>query len=71
MSLDIKTIFDNDEIAAEKRQSHIVTDIKEAVRDQNRVNIYIDNKFFCSLDISQVVDFHLKIGLKLEEGKLA
>ena len=43
MSLDIKTIFDNDEIAAEKRQSHIVTDIKEAVRDQNRVNIYIIN----------------------------
>lgn len=71
MSLDIKTIFDNDEIAAKKWQSHIVTDIKEAVRDQNRVNIYIDNKFFCSLDISQVVDFHLKIGLKLEEDKLA
>lgn len=62
--LDTITIFDG-ETANKEAQSHRITDIKEAVRDKNRVNIYIDDKFFCSLDISQVVDFHLKIGKEI------
>lgn len=67
--LEASTIFDHDE-AGKKAQSHRVTDIKEAVRDQNRVNIYIDDKFFCSLDISQVVDFGIKIGRELSDEEL-
>ena len=63
--LETITIFDDE--AVDKKQSHRITDIKEAVRDKNRVNIYIDDKFFCSLDISQVVDLHLKIGKELWE----
>ncbi len=62
--LDTITIFDDEAL---KAKSHRVTDIKQAVRDQNRVNIYVDDKFFCSLDISQVVDFHLKIGKEISE----
>lgn len=65
--LETFTIFDDE--AARNTQSHRITDIKEAVRDQNRVNIYVDNKFFCSLDISQVVDFHLKIGKELSDDE--
>ena len=63
--LETITIFDDE--AVDKKQSHRITDIKEAVRDKNRVNIYIDDKFFCSLDISQVVDLHLKIGKELSD----
>ncbi len=48
-----------------------ITDIKAAVRDQNRVNIYLDDNFFCSLDLSQVVDFHLKIGKTLDDAERA
>ncbi len=50
--------------------SHRVTDIKEAIHT-DRLNIYINDKFFCSLDISQVVDFKLKIGRELSEEELA
>ena len=65
--LDTITIFDDD---APKEHSHRVTDIKEAVRDKNRVNIFVDDKFYCSLDISQVVDFAIKIGRKLSDEEL-
>ncbi len=42
-----------------------ITDLKSGVRDQNRVNIFIDDKFCFSLDLAQVVDYHLKIGKTL------
>ncbi|MFV0484741.1 MAG: RecX family transcriptional regulator [Candidatus Saccharimonadales bacterium] len=47
--------------------SFVVTKISEAVKDKNRVNVFIDEKFFCSLDISQLADLGLKIGAKLSE----
>ena len=67
--LETHTIFD-DAVGSKKPIAHRVSDIKEAVRDKNRVNIYIDDKFFCSLDISQVVDLHLKIGRELSSEEL-
>jgi regulatory protein len=63
--LETHTIFDEATAGSKKPAARRVTDIKEAVRDQNRANIYIDDKFFCSLDISQVVDLHIKIGREL------
>ena len=69
--LETITIFDDDQTAPKRAQSHRITDIKQAVRDQNRVNIYLDDKFFCSLDISQVVDLHLKIGKELSDDERA
>ena len=68
--LKTQTIFD-DGPAGEKPAGHRISDIREAVRDKNRVNIYIDDKYFCSLDIAQVVDLHLKIGRELDEEKLS
>ena len=67
--LETITIFDDDE-PTNKSQAHRVTDIKEAVRDKNRVNIYIDNKFYCSLDIAQVVDLGVKIGRVFSANEL-
>ena len=69
--LEKHTIFDDTPTGAKASVEHCVTDLKEAVRDKNRVNVYIDDKFFCSLDISQVVDFHLKIGRVLADKELA
>ena len=48
----------------------VVTDMREALRSPNRVNIYVDYNFAFSLDISQVVDFKLKIGRILEPNEL-
>lgn len=68
--LETHTIFDEVTAGSKKPAARRVTDIKEAVRDQNRVNIYIDDKFFCSLDIAQVVDLHIKIGRELSPEEL-
>ncbi|MBQ6396309.1 RecX family transcriptional regulator [Candidatus Saccharibacteria bacterium] len=42
-----------------------ITALKPALRDKNRVNIFLDEKFAFSLDLAQVVDFKLKLGLVL------
>lgn len=55
---------------AESLDSHKVTDIKAAVHSE-RLNIFIDDKFFCSLDISQVVDLKIKVGRELSDQELA
>ena len=68
--LEVSTIFDDDQ-TEQKTRSHRITDIKEAVRDRNRVNVYVNNKYYCSLDISQVVDFGVKIGRELTDAELA
>ena len=39
-----------------------VTNIKQGIKNPNRANIFINDKFSFSLDISQIVDFKLKIG---------
>ena len=50
--------------------SSTITAIKPAVKNENRVNIFIDEKFAFSLDISQVVDFKLKVGKSLSKTEL-
>ena len=47
-----------------------ITDLKSGARDQNRVNIFVDSEFAFSLDVAQVVDFHLKVGKKLTKKEI-
>lgn len=47
-----------------------ITDIRAAVRDENRVNIFIDNEYSFSLDISQVVELKIKVGREISEEEL-
>lgn len=47
--------------------AHKVTDIKQSLKDENRVNIFIDYSFAFSLDIAQVVDYKLKVGKALSD----
>lgn len=68
--LETITISGDDEASARRSQPHRITDIKEAVRDKNRVNIYINDKFYCSLDISQVVDLGIKVGRSLSNEEM-
>lgn len=48
-----------------------ITDIKQAVRNENRVNIYVNGKYAFSLDVAQVVDMEVKIGRVISEEELA
>jgi regulatory protein len=47
-----------------------ITDLRPATRDNNRVNVFIDNKFAFSLTIAQVADFKLKIGRELSDEEI-
>ena len=48
-----------------------ITDLKQGVRNPDRVNVYVDGKFLFSLDVSQVVDLGVKVGLEISEDELA
>ena len=47
-----------------------ITNIKQAVKNENRVNIYVDGKYSFSLDIAQLVDFKIKVGQEISESDL-
>lgn len=47
-----------------------ITDIKQAVRSENRVNIYLNGKYSFSLDLAQVVDLGIKIGRVITPAEL-
>ncbi len=57
--------------SGDKNKELVITDLKQGVKNQNRVNVFVDGKFSFSLDIAQVVDFGLKVGLEVSEEKLA
>ncbi len=48
----------------------IITNIQSQVKNPDRLNIFIDDEFKFSLDISQVVDFRLKIGTEINDDDL-
>lgn len=39
-----------------------ITNLKQGVKNPNRVNVFVNGEFSFSLGLSQVVDYHLKIG---------
>jgi regulatory protein len=48
-----------------------ITNISPQIRDQNRVNISIDGKYSFSLDIAQIGELGVKVGLEVGEERLA
>lgn len=49
---------------------YLITAIKPAAKVENRVNVFINDKYDFSLEITQVVDLHLKVGKRLTEKEL-
>jgi len=47
-----------------------ITDLRQGVRNENRVNVFVDGKYAFSLDIAQVVDFGVKVGKLLTPEEL-
>lgn len=47
-----------------------ITDIRQGVKNPERVNVFVNGKYSFSLEISQVVDFKIKAGLEISEEKL-
>jgi len=48
-----------------------ITDMKQGVRNENRVNVYVNGKYSFSLDVAQVVDLGVRVGLEITEERLA
>ncbi len=48
-----------------------LTKISVQAKNQDRVNIFIDQVYFCSLELWQVVELKLKVGLEIDEAKKA
>ena len=48
-----------------------VTLLEPQKNDPKRINVFIDDKFFCALPLIEVVTLHLKEGLQLDEKQLA
>lgn len=51
--------------------TNTVTAIKAATKNENRVNIFINEKFDFSLDIAQVIDLKIKVGKSLSASELS
>lgn len=47
-----------------------ITTIRQAVKNPNRVNVFLNEKFAFSLDITQCTNFNLKVGQKLNAKKI-
>ncbi len=48
-----------------------ITQIKVQSSDKNRVNLYLDGKFFCGLEMETAVKYGLKVGTIITEEKLS
>ena len=48
-----------------------ITDLKQGLKNPDRVNVFVDEKFAFSLDISQVVDFGIKVGMEISAEDVA
>ncbi len=47
-----------------------ITNLKQGVKNPERVNVFVNGKFEFSLDVAQVVDFKLKVGQEISEEDL-
>ena len=54
----------------ERPDYYSITKMTAGVRDPNRVNIFLDGHFAFSLDVTQTVDFGLKVGQHISPKKL-
>lgn len=55
---------------AGRSATRIITQLTAGLQNPNRVNVFVDGKFTLSLDVSQVIDFGVKVGEKLSEERL-
>ena len=52
-------------------EKYNITELRQGVKNPNRVNVFVDGKYALSLDVAQVVDYKLKIGLVVSNEQLA
>ena len=66
----IYSLNDNPNDKPAESAALVVTDIKQAIKNENRVNVFVNDKYSFSLDIAQLVDFKIKKGQAITEADL-
>ena len=61
----------NDEASNYSDETLKITDIRQAVKNENRVNVFVNKKYSFSLDVAQLVDLKLKVGTGITKDELA
>lgn len=70
MALDIFKQEDFEDYRDNNDKSLKITDIKQAIKNPNRVNIFINGKYRFSLDIFQLTTLGIKIGASFTEDEI-
>ena len=65
-----KKIKNSSKEATFKDGFFIITDIKQAVKNQNRANIFVNGKYRFSLDIFQLTQLNVKVGSKFTKTEI-
>lgn len=47
-----------------------ITELRQGGKNPNRVNVFVDGKYEFSLDVAQVVDFKIKVGMEISPEQL-
>ena len=68
--MDIYKIKDFKSEKETDKKIYKITNIKQAVKNENRVNVFVNGKYSFSLDIAQLVDFKIKVGQEISESDL-
>ena len=53
-----------------EKSRFVITNLKQGVKNPNRVNVFVNSKYALSLDVAQVVDLGVKVGLEISEDEL-
>ena len=53
-----------------EKSEFVITNLKQGVKNPNRVNVFVNSKYALSLDVAQVVDFGIKVGLEISDDEL-
>ena len=52
-------------------EKYNITELRQGVKNPNRVNVFVDGKYALSLDVAQVVDMGVKVGQTVTADELA
>ena len=53
-----------------EKSRFVIANLKQGVNNPNRVNVFVNSKYALSLDVAQVVDLGVKVGLEISEDGL-
>lgn len=67
----MEILKNNSDTVLDTEDLQVITALKPAVKNEHRVNIFINDNFAFSLDVAQVVDAKIKVGQKVTSADIS